>query len=326
MNRRRILIAGAVGMALPSAFAQTPTRKLRITVLHSVPLVGNHYHEALKQRLASHGFVEGRNLTIDTPVPQVAYAVLRRQLAAQFSQRPDAILSFTARVTEAALAETDAVPVVFAWIADPVSSGIATSFSRPGGNATGVSNRFAEVAAKRLELLRELAPEAKRVAVIGPIYEPETEAAAAALRRVSQRLGFELIEVSTDLRVQALEVQRVIRKGAEALLPLNIFSAFGARRTGEELVELCLRHRLPAVYAESELVEAGGLLSYGTNLLEDARRAADMLVKVLRGAKPAEMPVDQASNFELAINLKTARAIGITVPPSLTYRADRVIE
>ena len=110
------------------------------------------------------------------------------------------------------------------------------------------------------------------------------------------------------------------------MVPMEIFSAFGARRTGEEIVHLCAGQRIPAVFAESELVEAGGLASYGTNLLEEVRRAADMLAKVLRGARPAEMPIEQVSQFELAINLKTARATGIIVPRSLILRADRVIE
>jgi len=158
------------------------------------------------------------------------------------------------------------------------------------------------------------------------VYLPELEAATARLRETSQRLGFELKEVNTGYGTQVSAIQGAIKGGAQALLPLLVYSALGERIAGEQVVRLTLEQRIPAIFAESELVDAGGLMSYGTNLLEDVRRAADMLAKVLRGAKPAELPIDQASRFELAVNLKTARAIGVRVPPSILLRADRVIE
>ena len=123
-----------------------------------------------------------------------------------------------------------------------------------------------------------------------------------------------------------MALQHAIRKGAEAVLPLYIFSTFGARSTSEEIVQLCLAHRIPGIFAEAEMVEVGGLISYGTNLIDEVRRAADMTVKILRGAKPQEMPIDQVSNFELAVNLRTARQIKVRVPPAVLARANRVIE
>ena len=183
------------------------------------------------------------------------------------------------------------------------------------------------MAIKRLELLRELLPTAKRVALIGSINLPELEAATPRLREASKRLGFEpkMVDIGGD-SPQVLVIEGAIKEGAQALLPLQIYSAFGQGVTGEQIVRHVNKRRLPAIFAESELVEAGGLMSYGTNLLEDVRRGADMLAKVLRGAKPAEMAIDQSARFELVINLKTARAIGIKIPQSLLVRADRVIE
>jgi len=330
MNRRRILLAGAAGAltCAARAFGQQPVRKYRIAALFSVPDAYNApYRAALKERLATHGFAEGRNLSIDARSAYGSFDFDRKRVAEQLAAKPDAIFAMTTRVTQAALAETRSVPIVFAWVPDPVVSGIVKDYARPGGNATGVSNRFFEVALKRLEFLRELLPAAKRIALTGPMIFPELDAAVPRLREASQRLGFEPKWVNTGAwGVQVSAIEDAIQQGAQAVLPLLVYSALGQRITGEQVVRLTVEQRIPAIFAESELVDAGGLMSYGTNLLEDVRRAADMLAKVLRGAKPAELPVDHASRFELAVNLKTARSIGVTIPPSILLRADRVIE
>lgn len=189
-----------------------------------------------------------------------------------------------------------------------------------------MTNRFSEVAGKRLEVLRELAPAIRRVAVVGPTYQPEGEAAMATIRPLARTLGFEVMDVGAYASQLTLEIQHAIRNGAEAVLPLHIFSTLGYRGLGEEVAELCAKQRIPTVLAESEMVEAGGLVSYGTNLLEDVHRAADMLAKILRGQNPGEIPIDQASQFELAVNLRTARQLKIRVPPAVLARASRVIE
>jgi len=179
---------------------------------------------------------------------------------------------------------------------------------------------------KRLELLRELAPRVRRVALVGPTYELEVAETMAELRVASRRFDFELIDVGSSLTLQDMEVERAIRNGAQALLPMRIYSTYGARAAGEELSRVCQAHRIPAIFAESEMVQAGALMSYGTSLVEDVRRAADMLAKVLRGAKPGEIPIDQASEFELAVNLKTAHELKVRIPPALLARANQVIE
>lgn len=327
MKRRELLLAAAATLMSGRTFAQPASRKLRVLVLHSAPIRSGPYHGALKERLATHGFIEGKNLVLDAPLLEiVGFDFVRQSLAKMLKQKPDALFTFTPRITDSALAEAPNVPLVFVWVDDPVKAGLVKDYSRPGGKATGVTNRFAEVAGKRLEFLRELAPKIRRVAVVGPTYQPDGEAALATMRPIAQRLAFELIGVAAVGSQLTLEIQHAIRGGAEAVLPLLVFSMSGARGTGEEVVRLCAAHRVPAIFAESEMVEVGALASYGTNLLDDVRRGADMLARILRGAKPADIPIDQASQFELALNLKTAREMKMRVPQPIVLRADRVIE
>jgi putative ABC transport system substrate-binding protein len=326
MNRRHILLAAAATFLPRTARPQPASKTFRVIVLHSAPIPSGPYHAALKERLAVHGFVEGKNLVLDTPVISTTRLNVRQDSAKAFAKKPDAILAFTPNLTDDAILQAPTLPLVFVWVGDPVKVGLAKSYARPGGNTTGVSNRLAEVAIKRLELLRELSPSIKRVAVIGSTFQPEAEVAMAGLRASAPQLGFDLIEVSTSVLLQLPDLRRAIQNGAQAMLPLHVYSAYGARFSGEEVVRLCTAHRIPAIFAESELVEAGGLMSYGTNLVEDVRRAADMLAKVLRGAKPGDIPIDQASQFELAVNLKTALEMKIRIPPAVLARASRVIE
>ena len=327
MNRRAILLGGAAALLSQAAFPQTSARKVRVLVIHSVPITFGPYHAALKERLAMRGFVEGKNLILDTPVfTNVGIDWVRLQLPKHLTPAPDVIFAFTARLATAAMNEAPRVPVVFAWVSDPVKAGIAKDYAHPGVNATGVSNRFVDVAVKRLELLRELSPAIKRIAIVGPTYQPDGAAAMAALRAAAPGLNLELLEVSTGLGNQTQELGHAIRKGAQAVLPLYIFSTFGAVSTGEEIARLCLAHRIPVVFAESEMVELGGLISYGTSLVDEVRRAADILARVLRGTKPQDIAIDQVSNFELAINLKTAQQLKLRVPPAILARASRVIQ
>lgn len=328
MKRRALLLGGGAVMLAPvRALAQALGRKMKVLVIHSVPIAFGPYHMALKERLAMHGFVEGKNLLLDTPVfTNVGLDWVRLQLPKHLTPAPDAIFAFTARLATAAMNEAPRVPVVFAWVSDPVKAGIAKDYARPGVNATGVSNRFVDVAVKRLELLRELSPAIKRIAIVGPTYQPDGAAAMAALRAAAPGLNLDLLEVSTGLGNQTQELRQAIRKGAEAVLPLYIFSTFGAVSTGEEMARLCLEHRIPVVFAESEMVELGGLISYGTSLVDEVRRAADILARVLRGTKPQDIAIDQVSNFELAVNLKTAQRLKLRIPPAVLARANRVIQ
>ena len=329
MKRRRfVALIGSALAVTHSVLAQQSARKYPIGALWSVLSESGRrpYRAALNERLAAHGFVEGKNLSIDDRIGAFGLSWDRKAVEELITGKPDALFTLTSGWTEAAQAATSSVPIVFAWVADPVLEGIVKEYARPGGNASGVSNRFIEVAIKRLELLRDLLPGAKRVALAWPLLLRWTEAARPRLREASERLGFELREVQAGAQDWVPAIKGAIRDGAEAVLPFTVFSWLGLRVTGEQVVRFTIEQRLPTIFAESEMVEAGGLISYGTNLLEDVRRGADMLAKVLRGAKPADIPVDQASRFELAVNLKTAKTLGIKIPLSILLRADRVIE
>lgn len=327
MKRRDAVCALLALAATSSVMAQPAGRKFRVLVLHSAPIPSGPFHVALRERLARHGFVEGKNLLLDAPVLTTAgFEYMRQDLAKLLKHAPDAIMTFTSRITESALAEASNTPLVFVWVDDPVKAGLVKDYSRPGGKATGVTNRFSEVAGKRLELLRELVPAVRRVAIVGPTYQPEGQAAMAAIRTAARALAFEVMEVGAYMSQLTLEMQHAIRNGAEAVLPLHIFSTLGYRGVGEEVARMCAKQRIPAVFAESEMVEAGGLVSYGTNLLEDVHRAADMLANILRGTNPGVIPIDQASRFELAVNLRTAQQLRVRVPPAVLARASRVID
>jgi len=283
------------------------------------------FREVVTQRLAARGFIEGRNLTIeDLTVEGVRLdpGFGKRLVAAKL----DAIFALTPSVTGSVVAATRSVPIVFAWVPDPVQLNIVKDYARPGGNATGVSFPYSDIAVKRLELLRELLPAAKRVVVTGFLPIPATELAVTKLQKAASRLGFELIEQDITY-VWGPRYMHEIKDRAQAVLMTNVFSWSGQVQYAlSNLVQPALKERIPVIYAETEMVEVGGLISYGINLVDDVARGADMLAKILEGTRPADVPIDQASRFEVAVNLRTAKALGLTVPQSILLRAERVIE
>jgi putative ABC transport system substrate-binding protein len=236
----------------------------------------------------------------------------------------DVIVAGNDQATAAVKRETQTIPIVMMNSTDPVGTGLVASLARPGGNVTGSSNISPELNGKRLELLREVVPGLSRVALLwnpdlrGTVLDyKETEAAARSLR-----LELQSIEVP---RVEDLDraFSAVTNHRAQALvLPLN---PVGFMNRGQ-IASFAQRNRLPTMSAQKEYVDAGGLMSYGSNLLDMNRRAAIYVDKILKGAKPAELPVEQPTTFELVINLKTAKTIGLTIPPSLLRRADQVIQ
>lgn len=324
-RRRRLLVAACAMLASPRAGAQKPSRDYRIGALLASGPGMEHYRDALRERLAGHGFVEGKNLRIDARGSSGTFFDDREYVRAMVAAKVDAIFTFSLRSTAAAMAASKSVPIVFVWIPDPVVSGIVRSYARPGGNTTGVSSRFGELLHKRLELVRELLPNARRVAVFGQTYTDEFAAIAPELRKTAAQLQIELLElVTADRTGWDSSLNRALNLRAEALVPFAWFA--DSPVTGSMVVEIANRNRIAAVFADAESVERGGLISLGTNLVDDVRRGADMLARVLKGAKPTDLPVDQAARFELVVNLKTAKAIGLAVPQSVLLRADRVIE
>lgn len=218
-----------------------------------------------------------------------------------------------------------AVPIVFTWVADPVKSKIVADFAKPGGNATGVTNRFLDLTAKRIELARELVPSMKRVAVLAGVFDVSLVAAMEVAERAAEQLGIVLTRVEAGLEWKRA-LHRAVTEGADAVVITTPFSMFGMRFAAEDVVRESIEKRITTVFSDIETVPAGGLIGYASSLAGDMRRGADVLARVLRGEPPANIPVDQATRFELALNLKTARAIGLQVPQSLLVRADRVIE
>lgn len=328
VGRRRFLTASGALLASPLlARAQQPGRTYVVgTLLRGREADKASYVSVLREQLAGQGFVEGRNLRFAHGAFGGDGVGSGEEAARQLLEaKVDAILSSFDGITEGAVRAAKSVPVVFTWVSDPVALGIAASLARPGGNATGVSTRRGELMVKRLELALELAPAAKRVAIIGAgrFWPGDWKGLRPAMAEVAAKSGRELLEVGWNLGRSIRDAHRL---GAQvALTPVHSISV-GYRAMLDIWISDAIELRLPVVYVGREEVEAGGLVSYGTSILEDLRRAANMLARVLKGENPAEMPIDQASRFELALNLKTARAIGLAVPPPILLRADRVIE
>jgi putative ABC transport system substrate-binding protein len=325
IRRRKLLLGAGALLASPLARAQKPARTYRVGVLLASGPGMERYHDALRGQLANYGFVEGRNLSIDARGSAGTFGEDREYVRRMLADKAEAILTFSAHATAAAAVATNSVPIVFAWVPDPVISGVVKSYAKPGGNVTGVSSRFGELMHKRLELVRDLLPKAKRVAVVGHTFTDEFAAIAPKLRETAAQLKIELLEfVTADRTGWTTSLDRATRASAEALVPFAWFA--DSPVTGGMLIEFANQQRVPVIFADAEMVERGGLISLGTSLVDDVRRAADLLARVLKGAKPADLPVDQASRFEMVVNLKTAKAIGLAVPRSVLLRADRVIE
>lgn len=331
VGRRQFLIATGVVFAAPiisQAQARREGRSFRIGALFGAGGESmQRYLSAFSERLAVLGFVQGQNLHIDVRQagPFIGANLARDVVPALLKKHPDALFACLTSTAVAAARVTQSVPIVFAWVQDPVAAGLVKSFAHPGGNVTGVTNRFAELLLKRLELARELVPELKRVALIGygrmeATYEPSIQ----PLRRAAAQFGIEVLEFVERPWVELYE--QAADEGAGAVIPVGIFVPNGDRFSGELVIESAHKRHVPVIFAGVEMVEAGGLISYGTNIIDDLQRGADLLAKVLRGVKPSDIPVDQAARFELAVNLKTAKASGITIPRSILLRADRVIE
>ncbi len=281
--------------------------------------------DAFRQGLRELGYVEGQNLVIeyrgaegrDERLPDLAAELVRLHV--------DVLVAVGPIATRAAQHATRTLPIVMTGTADPVGAGFVASLARPGGNITGVSLLMAELPGKRLELLKETVPQSTRVAVLANPDNPVYEALRNNLTVAARALGLHLhvVEVhSADELDPAFAA--VTREGADALMVLSDPALMDNLRG--RVADLAATHRLPAMYNWKMYVEAGGLMSYGPSLPERHRRAATYVDKLLKGANPADLPVEQPTKFELVINLKTAKALGLTVPPTILFQADEVIQ
>ena len=327
-NRRKLIIAlGAGALAAPfSSFAQQqPAKVHRIGLLGAETLLAQVDRvEALQAGLRDLGYVEGKNVVIEYRWAEGKYDRLP-DLAAEFVRlKPDLLVTFGQKAADAAKSATSIIPIVVPMSADAVRTGLVASLSRPGGNVTGSSFFSPELLAKRLELLREILP---RIARVGVLQNPADSAS---------RLGFEAIEVrakSLKLSMQGFDVRApnefdrvfsaMVKRRVNAIVISNdtLFAA-----NFKIIANLATKNHLPSAGGAREFVEAGGLISYGVNLLDLYRHAAVFVDKILKGAKPSDIPVEQPTKFELVLNMKTAKALDLKIPNSILVQATKVIE
>jgi len=325
MRRREFitLLGGAAPTWALTARAQQPAMPV-IGFLRSPSLAdAMHLVIAFRLGLKEAGFVEGQNVAIEYRSAENNPDKLTA-LVSDFTQRPVAVIVGDNPSALVAKAGTTTVPIVFATGGDPVGDGLVASLNRPGGNVTGVSFFAGVLGAKRLELLRQLVPNATTIGVLANPMTTESEAERRDLQAAAQAIGQQLIilDVSND-RDMETAFATFVQRGAGALLVGTGGFMFSNR---ERLVALAARHALPANYFLREFVVAGGLMSYGTSITGAYRQVGIYVGRILKGEKPANLPVMQPTKFELVINLRTAKALGLTVPPSLLAQADEVIE
>jgi putative tryptophan/tyrosine transport system substrate-binding protein len=324
--RRRELITVLGGAAVTWPFALRAQQKAMpvIGFLHFASLGPFAlYAVAFRQGLSETGYVEGQNLAIEFRWAEGSYDRLPAMAADLVDCKVDVIVAAGPPSARAAKSATSTIPIVFSS-ADPIGEGLVASLARPGGNLTGVSVLTVELMAKRLELLSELVPQAKVIVLLVNPNNPNTEPMIRDVQEAARTKGVELpiLKAGSEIEIDAAFASLVQLQAGGLVVGADPF--FNSRR--EQLVALAARHVVPAIYEWREFAKAGGLISYGTSLAGIYRQDGIYAGRILNGAKPADLPVEQPTRFELVVNLKTAKALGLTVPPSILARADEVIE
>jgi len=329
MRRREFMLVGAATAAWPlGAHAQQGDRMRCLGILMVGAESDPQYQTdvaVFREGLQKLGWVDGQNIRIEVRWAGFNAETMRRYAKELIALQPDLILSNDTPTTATLLQQTRTVPIVFATVADPVGSGFVASFARPGGNATGFAVYEASLGGKWLELLKETVPSVSRAVVIfNPATAPFADNQLKSINNAATTFG---VEVSVAYVHDVSELETVVatqaREPNSGLIVLNEDFMIAHR---VEIISLAARYRLPAVYPFRFFAELGGLISYGVNLNDNFRRAVSYADRILRGAKPSELPVQAPVKFELVINLTTAKALGLTVPPTLLGRADEVIE
>jgi putative tryptophan/tyrosine transport system substrate-binding protein len=330
MRRREFItiLGGAAAMWPLAARAQQSDRVRRIGVLMASTADDPEWQArfaAFQQRLQQLGWSDGHNVHIDTRWATTKPDDIRKHAAELGALAPDVILAGTGTATVAPLLQaTRTVPIVFAVVIDPVGAGFVDSLSRPGGNATGFTVFEYAMSGKWLELLKQIAPTVTRAAVLRDPTIISGIGQFAAVQAVAPSLGVDLNAV--DVR-DADEIERAVTAFARSSNGGLIVTANAlATRHRDLIIALAARHKLPAVYSARYFAAAGGLISYGPDFVEQYRQAAGYVDRILKGEKPAEMPVQAPTKYEIVINLKTAKSLGLTVPPAVLARADEVVE
>jgi putative ABC transport system substrate-binding protein len=329
MTRRRIGLLVTLALSLlvapVGAAAQPAANVPRIGFFSSDAPASEgarSYLEAFRQGLRELGYVEGQTIAVEERFAAWRTERLAELAAELVRLNVEVIVTQAAPATQAARHATRTIPIVFTNVNDPVGQGIVASLARPGANVTGLSTLSSPISGKRLELLKEAAPGVARVAVFWNAANPAFALMVREMHSAAPALGLQLQSLavhSPDDLDRAFEA--ATGEGAESLVVLP----GTPMRSPTQVVEFAATHRLPAMYAENARVKAGGLMSYGPNYREISRRAATYVDKILKGTIPADLPVEQPITFELVINLKTAQALGLTIPPTLLFQADEVI-
>jgi putative tryptophan/tyrosine transport system substrate-binding protein len=307
-----------------SAEAQQPKKIARIGFLGvTSPSIISARIEAFRQGVREFGYVEGKNIVIEYRYAEGKLDRLTDLAAELVHLKADVIVTASSTPTRAAKEITPRIPIVMANDSDPVGNGFVASLARPGGNITGLTNLAPELSGKRLELLKEINPKLFRVVVMGTSTNPGNAQALRDVELAAGALGMKLQNLDV-LGPKDIETafQAASKSHADAVLLLGS-PFFLSHRT--QAADLAINSRLPAISNLTEFVEAGGLMTYGVSVPDLFRRAATYVDKILKGAKPADLPVEQPTKFELVINLKTAKQIGLTIPPNVLSRADKVI-
>jgi putative tryptophan/tyrosine transport system substrate-binding protein len=328
--RRRLLIAlGAGALAAPlSAFAQQPGKVRRIGFLgarsRSTQSNPDVYYDAFVQGMRELGYVEGKNLVIEWRFADGKYERLPGLAAELVRLKPEVIVTHSTPATKALQQATSTIPIVTAAVGDPVGSSMAASLAHPGGNITGLSTIATDVSTKHLELLKTMVPVLSRTAVLVNPGNSSHPANLKSVQATALQLGVKVLSV--DARTPE-EIERgfaaMKRERADAIIILTDPFFSGQRR---QVTELAARNRLPSMFEFREDVAAGGLMSYGPNLTDQYRRVATYVDKILKGAKPGDLPIEQPTTIHLAINRKTAKALGLSISEQLLLRADEVVE
>jgi putative ABC transport system substrate-binding protein len=327
-NRKLVGIVAlvvALTMCAAVALAQQPKKVPRIGFLSGVsPSTNSARVEAFRQGLRDLGYVEGKNIVIEYRYAEGKLDRLPALAAELVRLKVDVIVTAAPPPTRAAKKATVAIPIVMVFDDDPVGSGFAASLARPGGNITGSSTLSPEISGKQLELLKEIVPKLSRVGVLGDVTRPGIPQALREINLAADAFGVQVqyLEVRGPKDIETA-FRAASKERADAVLVLGSPVLNSQQK---QVVELAVKSRLPAIYFNLEFVEAGGLMSYGVNIADLARRAATYVDKILKGAKPADLPIEQPKKFELIINLKAAKQIGLTIPPNVLARADKVIK
>lgn len=323
MNLRRTLLVGAIASALAPllSYAQQKTKLVRVGIFGNTP--GPQW-AVFRTTLRDRGWIEGKNLVIEERWMMGEAQRADEQAAQLIVLNPDVIVASASTQVEALRRATRTIPIIFVLHADPVGVGHVASLARPGGNITGLSQLLTEVSARMFQMLHDAIPKASTIGVLWNPTTPSHKPALSSIESAARQVRVRAVMVGAGSAEELpAAFATLTRERVEALLVIPSPLSFSER---SRMAELCLTHRLPGMFGFRQNVEAGGLLSYGVDVGDQIERAAHYVDRVLRGANPAELPVEQATKFELAINMKSARALGVALPKTILVTAAHVIE